>query len=199
MSHEKARIDSGVRTHRKHSLPTVEYLSSRLSYCPETGIFTWINGPEHKHVSWDGKYKGKQAGSLKKHGYYEINIDGKIVFAHRAALAISHGDWPTGEVDHINGIRSDNRLENLREVSRSENQRNRAISARTRSGVHGVSKRNGRWVVNVGTGNGRHIGTFDTFEEAVEVRTLVAMDRGYHPNHGLNPRFTNPLPNPRRE
>ncbi len=100
---------------------TPELLRERLSYCPTTGVLRWKVGPN----------AGKPAGGVKS-GYVRIAISGVNVFAHRAAWAITHGKWPNEVIDHINRNRQDNRLENLRDVSGTENARNKGKRGRIR-------------------------------------------------------------------
>ena len=92
----------------------------------------------------------KPAGSVHKTGYRHITWRGKVQKAHRLIFMLHHGYLPP-EVDHINGDRSDNRIENLRAATRSENQCNRNALANNTSGYPGVSwhKKSKAWVVRV--------------------------------------------------
>lgn len=101
---------------------------------------------------------------------------------------LHYGEWPKGHIDHINGNRLDNRIENLRDVPpNSDNQRNIAIPRHNTSGVMGVCwhKRNKGWQVRI-KANGRNIyvGVFKNFDEAVSARKAAEKTYGYHPNHG---------------
>jgi len=93
----------------------VQALRSRLKYDPISGVLTWRDGPA----------AGREAGTISSDGYRVIFISGKRVKAHRAAWAIHHGTQPKHQIDHINRVRSDNRIQNLRDVTNAENQRNR--------------------------------------------------------------------------
>ncbi len=113
---------------------TAEKVRELLDYDPETGAIHW-------RVSVNNRVKvGVLAGWKRPDGYLQIRIDGKLYKAHRLALLIINGTWPTDQVDHINGVRDDNRITNLREASRSLNQQNqmRPRSDNT-SGYLGVS------------------------------------------------------------
>ena len=115
---------------------TQEYVRARLSYDPETGIFTWKDLPDKAR----SVKVGDLAGYLdKSSGYIRIKLNGRMYFAHRLAYLYMEGYFPEHEVDHINGRRSDNRWENLRHVSAVCNMQNMKVSARNSSGVTGVS------------------------------------------------------------
>lgn len=105
-------------------------LQARYAYDPETGLFT------HK-VTRGNQKQGNKAGFLRKDGYIQIKVEGLPVLAHRLAWFYVHGVWPTEEIDHINRIKSDNRLCNLREASRTQNCINFWPRAKT-SGARGV-------------------------------------------------------------
>ena len=131
----------------------------RLSYDPETGVFTWK----------DGRNAGMQAGSVNKRGYQRIKICGREVKAHRAAFLLMTGAWPRGVVDHINWETSDNRWSNLRDVSVIVNAQNRNPSA-NRHGAHFHAKKR-KWESRATVGWVRkYLGSFSTFEEAVLAR-----------------------------
>jgi hypothetical protein len=85
-----------------------------LSYEPRFGYFFWkINRGSSK--------AGDVAGSVCPDGYRLIKVDGKSYKAHRLAWLMTHGEWPAEQIDHINGVRTDNRIVNLREASKKQN------------------------------------------------------------------------------
>lgn len=136
------------------------------------------------------KFKGKPeralASVLSSTGYGTFILFGKRVLAHRVAWFVHFGDWPVF-IDHINGDRSDNRLANLRNVSRTGNQRNQALNKNNKSGVPGVRwiPRIQRWRAEIGCGPKRkHLGNFLSFDEARKARKAAEPIFGYHPNHG---------------
>jgi hypothetical protein len=110
---------------------TQDKLKELLDYNSKTGLFTW-------KVYKKCVTKGSLAGSIKNTGYLSIGIDYKIYSAHRLAWLYSYGVMPKS-IDHINGNKLDNRLENLRECNLSENSKNVKITKRNTSGVKGVN------------------------------------------------------------
>jgi hypothetical protein len=156
----------------------VEAIKSNLSYDPQSGdIFRFqLNGSTRQ--------VGKVAFS---HGYITFIFMGKSRLAHRVAWLLHYGEWPAGFIDHINGDRADNRIANLRDVSRSGNQRNQKLSSRNKSGVLGVhwSNKASKWVASIKL-NGRqiHLGLFEEKFTAAEARHRADRLYGFHPNHG---------------
>lgn len=176
---------------KKHGL-TQEYLKSCLVYGKNTGRFTWLQRPLEHFVSvsacntWNGKNSGEDAVTLDSNGYRVIHFDGTTIYAHHAAFIIMTGKKPE-EVDHENGIRSDNRWCNIRSVSRIENTMNRKIRADNSSGVSGVYFRedNKKWKARINHNKKRiSLGQFATKEEAVQARLEAEIRYGYHENHG---------------
>lgn len=108
---------------------------SKVSYDPETGIFTWVETKRRGFV-------GKKAGCFcPRDGYIRIRINGKLELAHRLAWNICNPDnplTPQEQIDHINHIRTDNRIRNLRKVTNTENSRNASIGVNNTSGALGV-------------------------------------------------------------
>ena len=142
-------------------------LQQLLEYFVETGLFKWkVANSQRVHI-------GDIAGSPSIKGYVLIGIDGKVYRGHRLAWLYVYGEWPVHYIDHINGVVTDNRIENLRDVSNTiniENQKNAPISNQS-CGVLGVSreKNHRRWrAVITSQGRQRHIGYFDTIEQAQE-------------------------------
>jgi hypothetical protein len=137
-----------------------------LDYDTETGLFVWAGrspAPNGKRAA------GCAAGTLNNNGYVSIKIDQSSYKAHRLAWLWVTGEWPDGEIDHRNGVRSDNRFSNLRVASKSQNQQNRKLNSNNKSGYAGVSwfADTGQWVANImADGCQKYLGLFDTAEEA---------------------------------
>lgn len=159
----------------KRIVPSPETLRDLLRYEPETGRLYWkarpreMFGTEHHWKTWNTRFADKEAMTANTLGYLCGNINYVRHQAHRVAWAIYYGEWPEGDIDHINLIRSDNRISNLRLATKSENLRNiRRFSSNT-SGYKGVSlhKKTGRWVARISTGTKyKHLGLFDDKEDA---------------------------------
>jgi hypothetical protein len=178
---------------------TPELLRQLLRYEPETGLFFWRHRPreycdsDRSWRSWNTKWEGKQTFKVRsdngRSGYTSIvgTINCTQFKAHRVAWAIHYGEWPD-EIDHINGDPTDNRIENLRNVTHRENARNRRIPTNNTSGRMGVqwSKRHNKWLAFIRSEKRRgnaHLGLFDKFEDAVKAREAAEQANGYHANH----------------
>jgi hypothetical protein len=104
------------------------------------------------------RFGNKPAGNVKADGYRKIGVGKKHYGAHRLVYCFHTGIWNTDtQIDHINGIRDDSRIENLREVERSHNQWNRKINRNSKSGVKGVIRSNGKWKTQI-YANGKYYG-----------------------------------------
>ncbi len=112
---------------------TRDRLLDLLSYDKNTGVFTWVKSRGRLAKA------GTKAGKVENNGYVRIKIDGKLYSAHRLAHLYVYGHFPSGDLDHINREKCDNRLENLRLCNRSENRQNTKISRNNKSGHKGVS------------------------------------------------------------
>ncbi|WP_177333758.1 HNH endonuclease signature motif containing protein [Pseudomonas sp. NBRC 111127] len=154
---------------------THERLREQLSYDPETGEFRWAVRKQKVKL-------GSIAGKVKKAGYVEIRIDLVSYQAHRLAWLYMTGKWPQGDIDHINRNPGDNRFENLREASRSQNLCNVGALATSSTGVRGVDlhKASGKYRARIRVSGMRiELGLFATLDEA---RAAYAAARNTH--HG---------------
>lgn len=134
---------------------------------------------------WNRKYAGKIAGGSNSQGYWVVNISGTHHRAHHIVWTISKGSWPVLDIDHIDGDRSNNSISNLREVSRSENLRNRGVTEHSRLGLVGVARSGNQWDARIGDdGKSVRLGRFSCFGQALAARHLAEKELGYDPNHG---------------
>jgi len=166
-------------------LPSQEYLCQRFEYDPETGVLLW-RYREGGYPQWNKRFAGKPALNAQLAGYRRGKLDGKYYRAHRIIWKLVFGTEPQN-IDHINGDRGDNRIDNLRSVGQSENLKNMRRRRDNISGVTGVCwfKARSKWHVRVKVcGKDRHIGYFADFEQAVAARKEAEKLNGYHPNHG---------------
>ena len=146
---------------------TAEKLRELLHYEPETGIFTW-------KISNSSRVKvGDVAGCLNGDGYLQIRVQSRPHKAHRLAWLYVYGSWPKDQIDHINRNRPDNRIANLREVSRKQNNQNKSKPSNNTSGHPGVywHKQNSKWRARIKQHQKNiHLGYFTDIEEAVAAR-----------------------------
>jgi hypothetical protein len=124
-----------------------------------------------------GRLIGKPAGSIHaRSGYRRIKLNKRNLRAHRVVWTLAHGRWPDDEVDHRNGVKDDNRLENLREATHGQNEQNKPAQRNNTSGVPGVvwDKGVGKWKTQIKIA-GRHInlGRYDDYDDACQVRTAA--------------------------
>lgn len=119
---------------------------------------------------------GMIAGNLAGTGYLQVMALGAPLLVHRVVWAMTHGAWPTHKIDHINGCRTDNRPENLREATQSQNLMNRGACKSNRLGVKGVSMTaSGKYAVRVSKDRKTSfIGTFDSLDVAKGEYALAA-------------------------
>jgi hypothetical protein len=143
-------------------LLTPERLREVLSYDDETGVFT-------RKLAVKGNATSDAVGTIGHKGYVVIGIDRRKYYGHRLAWFYIHGEWPEECIDHKNGVKSDNRLANLRSATpRINNQNHRRPSRRNTSGYLGVYRRkDGKWVAQIKVdGKAIWIGSFDYPEKA---------------------------------
>jgi hypothetical protein len=146
-----------------------------LNYDAQTGIFTWrVNRTA-------GTRAGDRAGNIGVNGYVQISLHGKLYRAHRLAWLYTYGKWPENELDHINRVRHDNRLVNIRAADRYVNTQNTGLQRNNVSGARGVGwhKASQRWRARISVNNKMmYLGYYDNFEQA-----KAAYDIAAHKHH----------------
>lgn len=166
---------------------TQEELKKLLHYDPETGIFTWLKTAARRLKI------GQIAGSIRKDkdgkSYTLISVNNKRYLAHRLSWLYTHGEFPDEEIDHISGDGIDNRLCNLRSVSRSENCKNMRRNSKNKSGITGVIWRKdaSKWAVQISSGRKKiNLGLFNNIFDAACARKNAEIKYEFHKNHGSN-------------
>lgn len=147
---------------------TQEYLHSVLNYNPLTGIFT--------------RKSGKIAGFTELKGYRSLKINYKSYKEHRLAWLYIYGEFPKNQIDHINGIKDDNRIQNLRLATASENMINRKIFKNSKSPYKGITfhKNQKKWTAKIQVNKKRlWLGSFNSAEDA-----LLAYNEASKKYHG---------------
>ncbi|MFB6349684.1 HNH endonuclease signature motif containing protein [Moraxella marmotae] len=165
---------------------TQQRLQQYLRYDEQSGEFTWIKRPSkniHLHT---------RAGTLdKSSGYRSITLFGKRYLEHRLVWLYVHGEMPKHQIDHINQIRDDNRLSNLRHITKAENQRNktRRTSRLDEIGIWWCKRRK-RYIAEISL-NGKKVyqKSFTDIDEAIKARKQKSLELGFHDNHGSQAKY----------
>lgn len=182
-----------------HLLPAPTLLRELLHYEPETGKLYWKSRDismfrdgawtaEHRWKAWNSTWANKEAFTAIDHrGYHEGTLLSRVYRAHRIVWALVHGEWPTDQIDHLNGNGLDNRIINLRVVPNRLNGKNLKRSKRNTSGVTGVSwqANMSKWSASIHyDGKSIHLGYFSDINDAAAARKSAEAIYEYHPNHG---------------
>lgn len=166
-------------------LPSIDAIRSAVDYNKKTGKFTWKTRGEMSK-SWNSKWAGKPAfDTLHPYGYRKGRFGRFELLAHRVAWAVSYGFWPEEEIDHIDRNPDNNKIENLRLATPSNNQWNKAKYKTNTSGYKGVtwSKDKGKWMARCSAfGKEKFLGYFDDAKSASEAYCAYSKDRhgDYH-------------------
>jgi len=162
---------------------TQDLLKQFVHYDPESGILRRTHALDRGHNRYEKDFIPK---STNPAGYLQLGLFKYPYLVHRLAFLYMVGRMPR-EIDHIDGVRTNNKWSNLREVDTATNHLNMGIPINNKSGVRGVYwyPRYQKWEVTI-TKNGEHfyLGRYESFEEAIEVRLKAEQEYGFHENHG---------------
>lgn len=155
----------------------LQRLRKTINYNKETGEFHWKTSLKNNQIKI-----GSMAGTIRRDGRTQIQFDGKLYLAYRLAWLLTYEKWPDFEIDHIDGDPSNNRIDNLRDVNRSENSQNRREPNKNKiNKILGVykQKHDKKWHTRIFFLNkSLYVGRFDTAEEASEA--YLKAKRIYH-------------------
>lgn len=154
-------------------LPRKERLCELFRYEESEGVLYWKER-HNSQINLD-----KPAGWSQKNGYHGMTVDGVKYKRHRLIWCFFNGEPGNMEVDHINGVKNDDRIENLRLATRRQNQYNRAALATNKSGYKGVSLHEcGNWIAQITDINGKrvYLGHYKTPEEAAVAYAKAALE-----------------------
>jgi hypothetical protein len=181
------------------TLPDQDVLLQLLRYDADTGKLFWLerdvsffNDTASRAASdtaakWNTRYAGTEAfTTVSAAGYKEGHLLGSTTKAHRIIWKMVSGE-EAEFVDHINGGRADNRIQNLRSVTRGQNAKNACRSPSNKSGASGVrfDPRLKKWRVLIGVNGQRlHVGVYNCFTAALIARKRAEIAHDFHPNHG---------------
>lgn len=167
-----------------------EYIKSRFKYKNGNLYHKPMTKDSIRKNQWNTRFSGKKCGSLNSHGYLQccLNINGKRYnYTVHRLIFVYHKGYEPGIIDHIDGDKTNNNINNLREVSNRMNQRNSKKPSTNTSGFVGVYPTpNGKWRARVRDNKGRNIslGTFENISDAIIARKKSENFYGYHKNHG---------------
>jgi HNH endonuclease len=152
---------------------SVEKIKELFDYFPLSGLLIWkANTGKRNRI-------GMVAGCIKDTGYVRIQLEKRMLLAHRVAWAIYYGEWPSAFIDHINSKREDNRIENLRSVTHQQNTMNSSVRSHNSTGFKGVQKQKYGFCARiVFQGRCIRLGYFKTPEEAHQAYEVAA--KNYH-------------------
>ncbi|MDH2092319.1 HNH endonuclease [Rhizobium pusense] len=186
------------------NLPAATLLRQLIRYDSDTGKLFWLERTASAfHLvcqftdkqprdpyrrRWNTRYAEQEAFTTTGiGGYKEGAVCDVRLFAHQVIWALQSGSWPAGEIDHINGIRTDNTWVNLRLTTKSGNCQNASRRSDNKSGITGVfwNTQKQRWFAVIHhNGKHKHLGSFCQFSDAALARKAAEADLGFHPNHG---------------
>lgn len=172
---------------KTNKIPPLEWLREHFEYDAKTGKLTWKK-PQFRSKAKVGAEVGIERSNGSGKRYRCFFIRGKVFQVHRVIWAMANYEVPEGyEIDHIDGDGLNNRIDNLRCVTRSDNFKNRRRATNNTSGIVGVRKRKGenKWTAQIKVqGKSIHLGTFASEGAAAAARKRAERELGFHENHG---------------
>ena len=166
-------------------LPPVEYLRECFDYDPLTGELRWRQRPREHFVNlraykiWNTRYASTIAGAIKSTGYYHVTLYRQYYLVHRIIWKWSTGEEPPPTIDHIDRNRTNNRWNNLRLATQSQQSQNACLFSNNNSGFRGVSwhRLRKKWRATIGIdGRHHHLGLFVTIEDAAAAYQAAARE-----------------------
>lgn len=164
-----------------------------FDYDRENGELYWKERPredfvsDHAHSMRNGRYAGRKAGRVNKMGRKQVQYDGKKYYVHRIVWLLENKELPKRNIDHIDGNPLNNKIENLRDVTVSDNQKNSKTYKSNTSGRVGVywHKSSKKWQAIIKS-NGKYIylGLFKNINDAINAREVAERKYSFHENHG---------------
>lgn len=176
------------------TLIDINDLRKLLRADPATGKLFWLERPrcffndDMTCTRWNTRHAGQEAfTSVNNHGYIQGGILNQKYSGHHVIWALCHGRWPRHQIDHINGVRTDNRIKNLRDVPQSQNVKNSRLSSNNTSGICGVRWDGARskWFA-YGRADGpiKNLGRYSCLGLAIKARMKFQKENGFSPRHG---------------
>ena len=161
-----------------------EEVAKLFTYDRETGVLYWRN--KNRNSIRRNYVAGSSKGT--RDGYRRVRVKGRICQEHRVIMMLCFGHIPeNAEIDHINHVRNDNRLVNLRFATQGDNLKNQSISSKSTTGVTGVyfSKSRNKFIAQIKVNRQVHyLGCYNTLEEAAAARAEANLKFNFHNNHG---------------
>ena len=178
-------------------LPPIKWLYECFELDADTGILVWKARPVHhfKAPRYQKRhhtlYAGKEVGNISSEGYRVVKVTWNGTRLewkqHRVIWAMHYGQWPTKNIDHIDGNKANNAITNLREVTAQENSKNSRMPKNNTSGHVGVNfnKQSGKWKAYIKvSGKWVYLKTYANIEDAIAARQAAEIKYGFHKNHG---------------
>jgi len=161
----------------------INELKIQFKYDEITGIFTRLNFRDRYFNLIPCNYI--ITGDNGKRGYKRVSINGKRYLLHKLAILYTTGNYPEGEVDHIDGNTSNNSIKNLRDVDKLENRKNLKLYKNNKFGCVGIGLKDGKYFAQAQCNNIFYFrGYFATLEEAIDARIKLNIELDFHENHG---------------